>query len=43
MIYRSHVIHKNGLRLQEDFPSEIEKKEFIALLWVSYCWYLNVL
>jgi len=33
---------QNGQRLQEDFPGEI-KKEFTALLRVSYCWYLNVI
>jgi len=32
----------NGRPVQEDFPGEIEK-EFIALLRMSYFWYLNVL
>ena len=33
---------QNGWTLQEDFPGEI-KKEFNALLRLSYHWYLNVL
>ena len=34
---------QNGRCLQENFSSEIKKKEFITLLRVSYCWHLNVL
>jgi len=41
MLYRGHVVDKITDVYNKTFPVR-SKKEFIALLRVSYCWYLIV-
>jgi len=42
MIDRGNIINKMANVYKKTFPVG-SKNGFIALLWVSYCWYLNVL